>query len=55
MFILTMGDVPMIDATGVGALEEFLQRCQMHGAELIICGVQPQPHMVLNRMDFAKK
>jgi sulfate permease, SulP family len=54
MFILTMGDVPMIDATGVGALEEFLQRCQMHGAELIICGVQPQPHMVLNRMDFGK-
>jgi sulfate permease, SulP family len=54
MFILTMGDVPMLDATGAGALEEFLQRCQMHDAELIISGVQPQPRMVLNRMDFGK-
>lgn len=54
IFILRMRDVPMVDATGVGALEEFLHRCQVHGTEIIISGVQPQPQMVLNRMNFGK-
>jgi len=54
IFILAMRDVPMIDATGVRALEAFLQRCQAHKTEIIICGVPPQPQKVLNRMNFAR-
>ena len=50
--ILRMRDVPMIDATGVGALEQFLRRCQTHGARVIITGIQSQPRQVLNQMDF---
>ena len=51
-FILRMRDVPMVDATGVGALREFLHRCQVHGTKVIVSGIQPQPRQVLNQMGF---
>ncbi|MCK9991513.1 MAG: sulfate permease, SulP family [Alphaproteobacteria bacterium] len=51
-FILRMRDVPMVDATGVGALREFLHRCQMHGTKVIVSGIQPQPRQVLTQMGF---
>ncbi len=51
-FILRMRDVPMVDATGVGALGEFLHRCQAHGTAVIVTGIQPQPRQVLNQMGF---
>ena len=51
-FILRMRDVPMVDATGVGALREFLHRCQAHGTKVIVTGIQPQPRQILNQMGF---
>jgi SulP family sulfate permease len=50
--ILRMRDVPMVDATGVGALGEFLRRCQVHGTKVIVTGIQPQPRQVLNQMGY---
>ncbi|MEQ1888123.1 MAG: sulfate permease [Alphaproteobacteria bacterium] len=52
-FILRMRDVSMVDATGVGALAEFLHRCQAHGSGIIITGIQHQPRQVLDQMGFA--
>ncbi len=54
IIILRMRDVPMIDATGVGALGEFLHRCEAHGTGVIMTGIQPQPRQVLDRMGFAR-
>jgi len=43
-----------VDATGVGALGEFLHRCQTHGTGVIVTGIQPQPRQVLTRMGFGE-
>lgn len=50
VFILRMREVPLVDATGVGALEGFLRRCETTGTTVIITGIQPQPRQVLARM-----
>jgi len=51
-FILRMREVPLIDATGVGALRAFLRRCQGHGTLVIVTGVRPQPRQILQQMGF---
>ncbi len=52
VLILGLRDVPMIDATGVGALEQFLHRCHIHGVRVIVTGIQPQPRQVLKQMEI---
>lgn len=52
VFILRLRLVPLIDASGVKALEQFLARCARHDTRLILSGVQPQPRRVLERMEF---
>ena len=47
VFILRMRQVPMIDASGAHALRQFLSRCARHGTQVILSGVQPQPHELL--------
>lgn len=54
VFILRLRHVPLIDASGVAALEAFIGRCQQQGTEVILCGVQPQPREVLSRMDWSR-
>jgi SulP family sulfate permease len=51
-FILRMREVPLIDASGVGALREFVRRCRSHGTMVIVTGVQPQPRRILKQMGF---
>ncbi len=53
IIILRMHDVPMIDASGVGALGEFLRRCEAHGTGVIVTGILPQPRQVLERMGLS--
>ncbi len=50
VFILRMRLVPVIDASGVHALEGLLERCQRRGITLIVSGLQPQPRRVLAQM-----
>lgn len=54
VFILRMGQVPLIDASGVTSLENFLDRCQAQGTAVILSGMQDQPREVLRGMDFGK-
>lgn len=50
VFILRMRLVPVIDASGVHALEGLLERCQRRGITLVVSGLQPQPRRVLAQM-----
>jgi SulP family sulfate permease len=52
-FILRMREVPLIDASGVGALKEFVRRCQSNGTTVIVTGVQAQPRRILKQMGFS--
>ena len=50
LFILGMNAVPLIDATGVGALKEFIHRCQRHGTHVVLAGMQAPVHTTLKQM-----
>jgi SulP family sulfate permease len=54
VFILRLRQVPLIDASGVTALEEFVSRCQKMGTAVILSGLHGQPHAILHQMDFGK-
>jgi sulfate permease, SulP family len=50
VLILRMRLVPLIDASGVHALQQFLKRCQAQGTRVILSGLQVQPRTVLQAM-----
>ncbi|MBE2191567.1 MAG: STAS domain-containing protein [Alphaproteobacteria bacterium] len=50
IFILRLGLVPMIDASGEAALRTFLDNCQRKGIFVILSNLQPAPRRVLKRM-----
>ncbi|NOT89405.1 MAG: STAS domain-containing protein [Lysobacter sp.] len=50
VFILRMRLVPVIDASGMHALEALLERCQRRGIILVLSGLQPQPRRVFGQM-----
>lgn len=50
VLILRMNHVPMIDATGVAAMLNFMEQCRVMGTNVILCGVPPQPRGVLTTM-----
>jgi SulP family sulfate permease len=54
VFILRMRLVPLIDASGVHALERFAEKLHKRGTLLILSGVQPAPGRVLQRMGFVE-
>jgi SulP family sulfate permease len=49
-FILRMRLVPIIDASGVHALQKLADRCKRKGIALIVSGLQEQPNRVLAQM-----
>lgn len=48
--ILRMRLVPLLDASGVQALEEFVEQARVSGSKVILSGVQPQPRSMLERV-----
>jgi len=55
VFILRMRLVPLIDASGVHALERFAEKLHKRGTLLILSGLQPGPGRVLARMGFTER
>lgn len=55
VFILRMRHVPLIDASGDTALEEFINRCRKEGITVILSGMQPACHRILTQMGFFEK
>ena len=49
-FILRFRYVPMADASGVGALNRFLKRCQHHGTAVFLAEIQPRAREVFAGM-----
>ena len=49
-FILRFRNVPMADASGVGALNRFLKRCQHHGTAVFLAEIQPRAREVFAGM-----
>ena len=48
--ILRLEQVPLIDASGAAALEQFILRCKRRGTAVVLAGVQAQPNSVLVRL-----
>jgi len=55
VFILRMRRVPHIDATGLHALEEFLDKCRRQGTLLLLGGVHAQPLFHFTKVGFDEK
>jgi SulP family sulfate permease len=51
--ILRMRLVPMLDASGVTMIEEFIEQARVSGARIILSGVQPQPREMLGRIGLS--
>lgn len=47
--ILVMDAVPVIDVTGLVALETVIEKLQAHGTLVVMAGVQPQPRQALEK------
>jgi SulP family sulfate permease len=52
VFILRMRRVPVVDATGLHALEEIHHRCVRQGTTMLLTGVQPSLRKLLDRSGF---
>jgi len=50
LFVLVLREVPVIDATGIGALRSFADRCRRDGTQLVLVGLQPAVQASLERM-----
>lgn len=51
-YILRMRLVPLMDASGVHALQSLAERCKQRNITLIISGLQQQPRNILEKMHF---
>jgi SulP family sulfate permease len=49
VFILRMRNVPVIDATGLHALEEFYKKCRHKGITLLLSGIQGQTEQAIKK------
>jgi SulP family sulfate permease len=53
VIILRMRLVPLLDATGVTMIEEFVEQAHLSGAKIILSGVQKQPREMLSRVGLS--
>jgi SulP family sulfate permease len=54
-FILRMGNVPLIDASGEAALEKFIDDAARRGTRTILSNVQPEVRKVIEDLGLSKK
>ncbi|MGV7123061.1 MULTISPECIES: SulP family inorganic anion transporter [unclassified Sphingopyxis] len=54
VIILRMRLVPLLDASGAQALQEFVEQARLAGARVIVSGVQPQPRAMLGRIGLGE-
>jgi SulP family sulfate permease len=55
VFILRMRLMPMIDSSGVVALEEFIHRCRKQGTKVILSGVRDSVMKLLHSMEVVNR
>ncbi|AKM09123.1 SulP family inorganic anion transporter [Croceicoccus naphthovorans] len=54
VIILRMRLVPLLDASGVQALQEFAKHARLAGASVVLSGVQAQPKSMLTRLQSTR-
>lgn len=54
-FILRMGNVPLIDASGAAALEKFVDDAARRGTRTVLSNVQPEVLSVINALGLTSK
>jgi len=54
VIILRLRLMPLLDASGAQALEEFVEQARLAGAQIILSGVQPQPRSMLARVGLGE-
>ena len=54
VIILRLRLMPLLDASGAQALEEFVEQARLAGAEVILSAVQPQPRSMLGRVGLGE-
>ena len=54
VIILRMRLVPLLDASGLQALKEFIKQAEISGAKVILSGVQSQPRSMLDRVELGE-
>lgn len=54
VIILRLRLMPLLDASGAQALEEFVEQARLAGAQIILSGVQPQPRSMLDRVGLGE-
>jgi SulP family sulfate permease len=52
ILILRMAEVPVIDSTGITALESFVAQCRARKTKLVITEIQAQPRKALEKSGF---
>jgi SulP family sulfate permease len=52
VIVLRMRDVPVIDASGIAALEAFTMQCKSRKVTLILSEIREQPHKALRKYGF---
>jgi SulP family sulfate permease len=52
VIVLRMRDVPVIDASGIAALEAFIMQCKIRKVTLILSEIREQPHKALRKYGF---
>ncbi len=55
VLVLRMGDVLALDATGLDALEDLLEKLRIDKKALVLCGTKSQPLFALTRAGFIDK
>ncbi len=55
VIILRMRNMPMLDLTGVNALEELLRRAEKDNTTVLFTGIRPQPHTVMRKYGLLER
>lgn len=55
VYILEMTEVPLIDASGAAALDEFVGECHKKGAVVLVAGLKGQPRKIFGKMHLLKR
>lgn len=55
VIILRMRDVPLVDATGIDALDELMELADRHGCRIVISGLQKQPRRAMQSYGLLDK
>lgn len=55
VIILRMRDVPLVDSTGIDAVDELMALADRHGCRIVISGLQKQPREAMHRYGLLRK